>query len=93
MEVEIKESYPLHGVTAYRVVEEPTFYRHSTYRWWWGCQPYALAALYPRDIPGTQFCQTLSQPQDQSAAGTIRSIENNQVTLSGIEPGTFRLVA
>jgi hypothetical protein len=32
------------------------------------------AALYPRMIPGTRFCQGLSQPQGRSAAGRIRSI-------------------
>jgi hypothetical protein len=29
-------------VEAYRVVR-----RRGSHRWWWGCQPYALAALYP----------------------------------------------
>jgi hypothetical protein len=28
-------------------VEAPTFSRHPAHRWWWGCQPYARAALYP----------------------------------------------
>jgi hypothetical protein len=32
----------------------------------------------PRKNPGTHFCQRLSRPQDNSAAGRIRSIENIQ---------------
>jgi hypothetical protein len=28
-------------------VKAPTFSRQSAHRWRWGCQPYALAALYP----------------------------------------------
>jgi hypothetical protein len=31
-------------------VEAPTFSRKSEQRWWWGCQPYAPAALYPTGI-------------------------------------------
>jgi hypothetical protein len=30
-------------------VEAPTFCRQSAHRWWWGCQPYALAAFYPQE--------------------------------------------
>jgi hypothetical protein len=30
-------------------VEAPTFSRHSSHRWRWGCQPYAQAALYPQE--------------------------------------------
>jgi hypothetical protein len=37
-------------------VEDPTFSRQWAHRWRWGCQPYAPAALYPRKIPGTNFC-------------------------------------
>jgi hypothetical protein len=29
-------------------VEAPTFSRQSAHWWRWGCQPYALAALYPQ---------------------------------------------
>jgi hypothetical protein len=28
-------------------VEAPTFSKQSAHRWWWGCQPYAPAALNP----------------------------------------------
>jgi hypothetical protein len=37
-------------------VEAPTFFRNSAHRWWWSCQPYTLASLFPRKIPGTHFC-------------------------------------
>jgi hypothetical protein len=33
--------------------------------------------LHPRKIPGTHFCQRLSRPQEHSAAGRIRSIEES----------------
>jgi hypothetical protein len=29
-------------------VKAPTFSRQSAHRWWWSCQPYASAALYPQ---------------------------------------------
>jgi hypothetical protein len=43
------------------------------------------------NIPGTHFCQSLSQPQGHSAAGRIMS-KKIRMTLSGIEPATLRLV-
>jgi hypothetical protein len=30
-------------------IKVPTFSRQFAHRWWWGCQPYTLAALYPRE--------------------------------------------
>jgi len=45
--------------------------------------------LPPGNIPGTHFCQGLSQPQGNSAAGRIMSMKNSDQ----IEPATFRLVA
>jgi hypothetical protein len=30
-------------------VKGPIFSRQSAHRWRWGCQPYALAALYPQE--------------------------------------------
>jgi hypothetical protein len=36
-------------------VEAPTFSRHSVHRWRWGCQPYALAALYPQEDSWCSF--------------------------------------
>jgi hypothetical protein len=35
----------------------------------------------PGNIPGTQFCQRLSQPQDHSAAGRIMSMKNSNDTI------------
>jgi hypothetical protein len=56
-------------------IEAPTVSRKSAHSCWWGCQPYAQAALYPRMIPGTHFCGRLSRPQDHSAAGRIMLYE------------------
>jgi hypothetical protein len=44
-------------------VKAPTFSRQSAHRWQWGCQLYAPAALYPQEVPGTDFCWRLIQPQ------------------------------
>jgi len=39
-------------------------------------------SLYPpRNIPGTHFCSTLSQPQGHSAAGRIMSMKNSNDTI------------
>ena len=48
--------------------------------------------LTPGDILGTHFFYRLSQTQGCSAAGRIMSIKL-PMTLSGIEPATFRFVA
>jgi hypothetical protein len=58
-------------------VKIPTCSKQSAHRWQWGCHLYALATLYPRNIPGTHFCRSLSGPQRHSAAGKIRSIEKS----------------
>jgi hypothetical protein len=52
----------------------------------------------PRSAPQKHFLilisvRRLSQPQSHSVAGRIRQIEKNSITLSGLEPMTFRLVA
>ena len=48
--------------------------------------------LYPQgNIPGTHFCQRLSQPQGHSATGRIMSTKNSNDT-QGFEPANFRLV-
>ena len=56
-----------------------------------GRQPYTQAAFTPGEIPGTHF-QRLSRPQ-----GTLFCLKEPrkkfQVTPSGIDPGTFRLLA
>jgi hypothetical protein len=39
------------------------------------------------------ICYRLSLSQDDSAAGSIRSLEKNTMTSSGIEPSTFQLLA
>jgi hypothetical protein len=46
-----------------------------------------------RKIPGTHFYQRPSLHQGHNAAGRITLIEKNPMTLSGIEPMTFWLVA
>jgi hypothetical protein len=52
----------------------------------------AVRLLSPRKILDTYFCYRLSRPQGYIAAARIRSIKN-VITLSGIGPVTFRLVA
>jgi hypothetical protein len=53
-----------------------TFSRQSAHRWRWGCQPYAPAALYPREDSLYSFL----------LRGWV-----DPVTKSGIEPATFGL--
>jgi hypothetical protein len=48
--------------------------------------------LLPGNIPGTHFCERLSQSQGHSAAGRIKSMKNSNDTI-GNESATFRLVA
>jgi hypothetical protein len=53
------------------------FSRQSAHGWRWGCQSYAPAALYPQEDSLYSFLlETVSRPQDHSAVGRIRSIEN-----------------
>jgi hypothetical protein len=49
-------------------VEAPIFSRQSAHRWRWGCQPYALAALYPQKESSYLFLLE---------AGRIKSIEKS----------------
>ena len=56
------------------------------------CDKFVRRLYSPGNIPGTHFCQRLSQPQGHSAAGRIMS-KKVPMTPSGIEPATFRLVA
>ena len=44
------------------------------------------------NAPGTHFYYRLSRPQGHSAIGRIMSMKN-PLTLTGIEPATFRFVA
>jgi len=42
----------------------------------------STARLYPPgNVPGTRFCQRLSQPQGHSAAGRIMSMKNSSDTI------------
>jgi hypothetical protein len=56
-----------------------------------GCQPYALAAFTPGEIPGTHF-QRLGRPQGTWFCWKEPWI-NSPVTPLEIDPGTIRLVA
>jgi hypothetical protein len=58
-------------------VEAPTFSRQSARRLRWGCQPYALAALYTQEHSWYSFLLEVSRPQDHSAGGRFRSIEKS----------------
>ena len=55
------------------------------------CQPNAPAAFTPGEIPGTHF-QRLSRPQGTWFCRK-EPRKKSQVTPSGIDPGTVRLVA
>ena len=65
------------------------FVTFGTWRWR-GRQPHAPAAFTPRNVPGTHFHWGLSRPQGR--IGRNMSLKN-QVTPSGIDPGTVRLIA
>jgi hypothetical protein len=74
-------------------VEALTFSRQSAHRWWWGCQPYAPAVLYPP----WRFLVLISV-RSWVDPRTIVRLEglgncNTQLPQPGIEPATFRLVA
>jgi hypothetical protein len=56
-----------------------------------GSKPNAPAAFTPWEIPGTHF-QRLSRPQGTWFCRK-ETRKKSQVTLPGIDPGTFRLVA
>ena len=56
-----------------------------------GRQPYAPAATTPGEIPSTHF-QRLCRPQG-TWFGRKEPRKKSPVTLPGIDPGTFRLVA
>jgi len=69
------------GPEGSRRLRLPDFKTISTWRWQ-GCQPYALATFTPpRNIPGTHFCQRLSQPQGHGAARRIMSKKNSIDTI------------
>jgi hypothetical protein len=46
----------------------------------------------PENVPDTRFCYRLGRRRDHGVAGRIMSMKNS-VTLSGIEPAAFRIVA
>jgi hypothetical protein len=66
--------------------------RQSAHRWWWGCQPYAPAALCP---PG-RFVVLISVRGWVDPRATMR-LEGlgklQQYTSSRLDPATFQLVA
>jgi len=55
-----------------------------------GRQPYAPAAITPREIPGTYF-QWLSRPQDTWFC-LWEARKKSPLTPPGIDPGMFQLV-
>jgi hypothetical protein len=58
-------------------VEAPTFSRQSAHRLWWGCQPYAPAALYTKEDSWYSLLLEAESTQGHSAAGKIRPIEKS----------------
>jgi hypothetical protein len=74
-------------------IEASTFFRQSAYRWWWGCQPYALVAFYH---PG-RFLVLISVRGwvDSTAIVQLEGLGQlkSPVTSSGIKRVTFWLLA
>jgi hypothetical protein len=73
--------------------QAPTFSRQSAYRWRWGCQLYAPAALYATE----KLLAFISVRGWVGLRATVR-LEGlgrlkNPMTSSGLEAATFRLVA
>jgi hypothetical protein len=72
-------------------VEAPTFPRQSAHRWRWGCQPYAPT---DRPLPPGRFLVLISLRGwvDSRAIVRLEGLGRlkNPVTLTGIEPATFR---
>jgi hypothetical protein len=58
-------------------VNAQTFSRQSALRWWKGCQPYMLGALYSQEDSWCSFLLEAASPQGHSAAGRIRSTEKS----------------
>jgi hypothetical protein len=67
--------------------EVPTFSRQSTYRWRWGCQPYAPDTPLP---PGRFLVLVSVRGWVDSKAFTSTA---NSMTSSEIQPATFRPAA
>jgi hypothetical protein len=80
---------------AHRVVRHWGFHifsRQSAYRWWWGCQPYTPAALYPPE----RFLVLISVRCWVNPRAIVRLEGFGQLKKSissGLEPVIFRLVA
>ena len=83
---------PLESPWLFRMVRLPDFKTIDTWKWY-GCQPYAPAAFTPRKCPWYSFLLEADWTPGYSAAGRIMLIKKIQLTPSGIEPATFRLVA
>jgi hypothetical protein len=70
----------------------PHFLDNPVHRWRWGCQPYALAALYP-----SGWFLVLSSVRDWVNPRVLLQLEGlghlKKSTSSGLEPATFRIVA
>jgi hypothetical protein len=83
------------AVEAHRVVRHQGYhiFRQSAHRWWWGCWPYALAALYPQG----RFLVFISVRGWVNPKAIVRlewlSQLKNSMTSLGIKPATFWLVA
>jgi hypothetical protein len=74
-------------------VDAPTFSRQSAHRWRAVCWPYAPAALYPQE--DSLVLISVRGRVDARVIVRLKGLGQlkNPMTLSGIEPATFRLVA
>jgi hypothetical protein len=70
-------------------VEAPTLSRQSGHRWWWGCQSYTPAALYPHEDSWYSFlleAESLSWRWPEKAETCCKTIYKMYTQIAVTEP-------